>query len=180
MSSVYRDLGSVFLKGNDMTILNQLRNNARLWWHHSDLRKRGQVKEARTLEHKSVRSTLKNLRDAVTHGGYLSLAGAQWSLNVFEHAPEWTTSKQTYSVSGYYGVDNTCYIENACKLLNIPVLDSRGIDEGKRVQFAITMPMIGRAKGFKDESPVNSMSYVSINTWVRLASEYQGFKCIGV
>jgi hypothetical protein len=163
-----------------MTIFKQLRNNARTWWHHSDLRKRGAHKEARSLEHKSIRQTIKHLRDAKAYGGYLSLAGAQWSLTIYEHAPNWTSSKQTYSVQGYYSADDSCYLENACKLLDIPTLDSRAIDENERVSFALKMPLIARTKDFKDESPMHSLSYVSIETYVKLAAKYKGFKSMGV
>lgn len=50
-----------------------IRDDARQWWYHAQLRQQGQVEEARKREIKSTRETIRNLRRAKEAGGYLTL-----------------------------------------------------------------------------------------------------------
>lgn len=50
------------------SIYRALRHDAKNWWYHAQLRRLGDTKKARELEHKSLRNNIKDLREAMLHG----------------------------------------------------------------------------------------------------------------
>lgn len=64
------------------SVFRALRSDAREWWYHKDLRKRGQISEARQREHDSLRSNVRSLRQAIANGSFLTIGrtgGAAYS-----------------------------------------------------------------------------------------------------
>ena len=51
------------------TIYALLDHNARRWWYHIELRKRGKVAEARRRERQSIRENVRTLHQALENGG---------------------------------------------------------------------------------------------------------------
>lgn len=131
------------------TLLRALRAEARAWWYHADLRRRGNLTEARVRENRSIRDDLKTIRTArlatIGRGGSTvflsnnSRLTASWEMPILAHL--------------------------AC-----PVVDLRTISDDKIVRFAVSGPMVN-VDLIEDESPVHAFSYVTIETYVRLASE---------
>lgn len=55
-------------------IFRAIRSDARQWWYHSQLRRQGQVDEARKREHQSIASTVSHLRNAMANGGFVTIS----------------------------------------------------------------------------------------------------------
>lgn len=151
----------------ESSVYRILNNEAKNWWWHRDLRKQGKSKEARQLERKSILRSIETLRDVLNHGGYLSLGGSQWSLNIFEHRSSIDSmSTCKYSLSGYYGLNKSCYLESICKSLGIPVLDSRDLSYDNQWVY-IRGPLIN--KETRD-------GYVSLKDFVESKKSIPEFK----
>ena len=54
-------------------VARQIRAKARAWWYHQDLRRWGNFTEARRREHDSIRSCIRQLREAREAGGFLHI-----------------------------------------------------------------------------------------------------------
>jgi len=121
-------------------IYKTLNQEAKNWWWHKDLRKRGQLKEARFREQRHILNNVESLRDVLQFGGALMLGNAGWSLKTCEHPSKYSDNSSTSSVlSGYYNHNDQCYFEPICLKLGIPIIDTRQIDRFK----ACTMPLLG-------------------------------------
>lgn len=104
-------------------ILNRETKN---WWYHRQLRKEGNETEARKRERDSIKHGIEMLRDVIQHGGYLSLGRRGWSVNVFTHETS-ENSSQSYSLQGYYNLNNECYFETIFKRLGLPIVYTRDL-----------------------------------------------------
>jgi hypothetical protein len=104
------------------TVYGILDESARKWWYHAQLRKQGQVVEARAKERASIRSNIAKLREAKRNKGYaIALRGRHLFF----------IAKHTYE-SGYSPVETVAL----CKFVGIPVLDL-----GNRDALPAGMPM---------------------------------------
>lgn len=129
------------------TLLRALRAEARAWWYHADLRRQGNLTEARVRENRSIRDDLKTIRTArfatIGHGGSTifldkqSRITAGWELNILKHL--------------------------AC-----PVVDLRAIPMSELIRFSVSGPMVN-VDLTEDESPVHAFSFVTVETYIRLA-----------
>jgi hypothetical protein len=106
-----------------------LDEDARRWWYHKELRRRGAVAEARRRERASIRHSLDTLREALA-GGYLAIGRGGWTLHVSDNR----------RVEHYGGI--TAPTPRACLLLGIPVLDSTTVPDDRLVDL-IRLPMVG-------------------------------------
>jgi hypothetical protein len=131
------------------TLLRALRAEARAWWYHADLRRQGNLTEARVRENRSIREDLKTIRTA------------------------------RFATIGYGG--STIYLPNMARLtaswempilahLTCPVVDLRTIEINRLAEFSIKGPMVN-VDLTEDETPANAFSVVTVETYVRLASE---------
>ena len=127
-------------------IYRTLNNEAKNWWYHLELRKKGHIVEARKRERGAIKNKIKNLRKILEVGGYLSLGNAGWTLhsNSFKTSD---TSSQSFSVQGYYDLNKYCYLEDICKQLGIVVVDTRNIDPF----IAVNRPMKNFNEGYSTD-----------------------------
>lgn len=114
------------LSGDEVPDLySLLHQDARSWWYHAQLRRRGELDEARVKEREQVREQIKSLRLALENGGYATIArsGGNYTLTVGDG----------HTVSGH----NERIIISAY-LVGLPVLDFRSVDD---VGAIMSMPM---------------------------------------
>ncbi len=158
------------LSGDEVPdLLSLLRQDARRWWYHAQLRSRGEVDEARKRERDQVRDQIKELRLALVNGGYATIAnsGGTYTLTVGDG----------HTVSGH----NERIVLSAY-LVGLPVLDFRNVDD---IGAIITMPMpvIGNAMYWRD-SIINDMArlgdrYPTSMSYVYIADYFERAKAIG-
>lgn len=122
-----------------------LKQGARSWWYHVELRKNGNHSEARRREHQSVRSSISSLRETISNGGYLSLGRGGYTLHCSAHS----------TVSGY-GCDTSATVR-AAKHLGIPCIDTRTIPDS-RIYDTISLPMVALSPDEADPRPWGSLS----------------------
>lgn len=89
-----------------------LREDARAWWWHKQLRDRGDTKEARRLENEAVRKSIQYLKDA----SYFSIGRGGGTLH----------TTKSYWISG---ICKGAGKIKACILLGIPGYDSTEIND---------------------------------------------------
>lgn len=140
-----------------MSILKLLRNEAKMWWYHSDLRRQGSAKKARTLEHESVRNTINRLRDTIKSKGYGSVGRGGYSLHYIP-SPQGNLTYGKATLSGY-GDINSPLMQVAIKL-GIPVKDSTIIPDDRIIE-TLKFPMVGLQE--IDSKPYNSLSYAPLS-----------------
>ncbi len=111
------------------TLYTLLDHNARRWWYHLELRKRGQIAEARRRERQSIRENIRTLRQARDNGGFLIIGRHGWTL----YLARWHTLR-----SHYPGIEQP--FPQCCLLLGIPIIDTTTIpdrDLGQTLRFPI-------------------------------------------
>ena len=99
-----------------MSIYRLLNHEAKIWWYHSQLRKQGRIAEARELERKSIRSSVKTLRLLLEQNGTLTECGD--GTFITSQLRESPSSSYTSSMGGYRSGNETV---KAAALLGIPV-----------------------------------------------------------
>jgi hypothetical protein len=133
---------------SDVSIFRLLRFKAKSWWYFKDLRSRGQDQEAREKEHRSLRSNIKSLREAIKNGGYLSIGRGGWTLHIDDG----------HTLHHYGGIEQPFPL--ACKLLNIPIIDSTSIPDDL-ISQVISFPCIAIRRD--DEGrPLDPFSYARL------------------
>lgn len=130
---------------NNIFIL--LRQHAKGWWYFKELRSQGKNTEAREKEHKSTRSHIDQLRETIKNGGYLSIGRGGWTLHIDDG----------HTLGHYGGIEAD--IPQACKLLNIPIIDSTTIDDDLIVH-TLSIPLVGIKR--TDQAPFHSMAYAPL------------------
>ena len=63
-------------------IYRLLDQDARAWWYFKQLRRRGMRKEARKQERASIRSHVKDIREALANDGYFTQGRGGWALHI--------------------------------------------------------------------------------------------------
>lgn len=144
-----------------------LRDDAESWWYHKQLRKEGDVAEAKKREDKSVNDALANIGAAITNGGYGTIAQSG-------HTYTLTFSDNKYRQG--YSPDDIL----AAYVLGIPILDFRNVAPyDSRKVIRMSMPVLGDCK-FKVRDAYEewvaqrpgyptSMSYVPLAVYFRQA-----------
>jgi hypothetical protein len=106
-----------------------LNTSAKNWWYHRQLRKRGEVKEARRRERKAILDDVRVLRAALENDGFLTHGRGGWIL----HYEKWARHECR-------GTGLDAAIPQACLLLGIPILDSSTIPD-ERICKVLNFPM---------------------------------------
>lgn len=102
------------------SIYSILNNKAKIWYWHKELRQRGQIKEARMNERKTIRFHVDNLRN-----GYLL------SIGDFGSHLNWAKKES----SGWTEVSNIETMIELCNRVNIPIVDSRGFTLDQKMKI---------------------------------------------
>lgn len=113
------------------TLLNR---KAKAWWYHRQLREYGNIAEARRGEHRSLRDTVRTLRDGLRNGGFITIGRGGWSFHYAEGC----------TLSGYGGDEDDETIQAAIAL-GIPVCDSRTVPD-ERICETVGFPMPGLSR----------------------------------
>ncbi|KPJ96744.1 MAG: hypothetical protein AMS18_00360 [Gemmatimonas sp. SG8_17] len=111
-----------------MSIYGILDREAKAWWYHAQLRRQGNVVEARKRERQSIRRDVEQFRSALECGGLLQIGKGGHVFYYHPHA----------HVSGYENADG--HTAQCCRILGIPVLDVR--------------PVVDRNPGFVWRAPL--------------------------
>jgi hypothetical protein len=111
-----------------MTVRSFLNQDAKNWWYHAELRRQGQIREARRREHQSIRDNVKTLRLAIKNGGFITLGRGGWTLHI--------SSGHTHSG---YGCDDSGMVKAAIHL-GLHGWDSRVIPD-ERIYETVGLPM---------------------------------------
>lgn len=136
-----------------MGLYHDLNAHAKSWWHHKELRKRGQHKEAREKERKSIRNDIKTIREALaTPDAYVTVGGGGTVL----HLRRKTIQNQTRQLRMWPAVD---YLVSRRGVPCIMFTDDTPI----RAIFGASIPEVGRTE---DEKPATPMSYVTVKTYL--------------
>lgn len=139
-----------------MIIGHLLREDSKAWWYHQRLRQSGNrasLLDAMERERRSVRSAVRNFRDCLNAGGYLSIGRGGWTLHVDGRT----------TVAHYGGMET--YMAQCCLRLGIPIIDSTVISD-KDIYDVIKFPMVGIHA--VDLEPYNSMSFAPLATVAKL------------
>jgi hypothetical protein len=116
------------------TLYRILNYEAKSWWYHAQLRKEGQLVEARKRERASIRSWIGTLRQALASGGGVTVGRGGCAVH-YALAPD---SRSTGRREGYR---SDVYIEIA-KVVGLPWIDSRTVPDSTVVQ-TMNCPMVG-------------------------------------
>lgn len=136
-----------------------LNRNVKNWWYFVDLRKANKIKEARSLERKSILENIERIRKIKKIGGYLKLGKASWSIYYNGGG----------LLSGYYNKGNHCYYEEIFEKFNLLIIDSRNIQESKIVEYAISSPML--KLNIKESQGFGSFDYVTLKDYIKLCKD---------
>jgi hypothetical protein len=97
-----------------------LNDQAKRWWYHRLLRKRGEVQEAREREREAILEDVHVLRAALENGGFLINSWGGWTLH-------YDGRKRLHS--SFPGL--VAAIPQACLLLGVPAVDLTTIPEDR-------------------------------------------------
>lgn len=134
------------------TIYALLNNEAKAWWYHLELRRKGQHVEARRRERDSIKSKVETLRAAEL----MTIGRGGWSV----HCPTWSLQ----------GDGDSEPYATICRRLGVPVVDSRAapIDRVARASISGPMPAIGRKP---DPAPWRSFDYAPLSAYLAVWRE---------
>lgn len=98
------------------TIYAQLNHEAKVWWYHAELRRRGKTQEGRRRERESIRGSVALLRGLLGTRGHL-----QWGKDGCYHSSEIPTKDGSYTqhLGGYRSGQDTV---EAARRLGIPIV----------------------------------------------------------
>lgn len=92
------------------SLYRDLNRCAKTWWHYRDLRKRGQIAEARKLERESLRNEVQRLREVKVNKGFMSIGRGGATLHVSRNVEVqglWPCHQAIYKKAGVPTVDTT-------------------------------------------------------------------------
>ena len=148
------------------SVLNQKAKN---WWHFKNLRKRGQIKEARKLERASILKEIEDIRKAKKNG-YFSKGRCSSSLNYFEGNSSSNCGKH----------DSPEYTQLIIEM-GIPTVNTSELDYDGGADLCYRLPML-KWKLEKDENYIktdgkySTWCFVTPKTYKRLLIEAFGDK----
>jgi hypothetical protein len=131
------------------TLYSLINQHAKRWWYYADLRKKGQLAEARKLERDSIRREVANLRACkATPGGHIGLGRGGASIYT-----------KDCRVSGG---DNTYYRELGLHV-GLPIIDSTTITNDA-IYETVSLPMVavGRGPDPKPETGYGALDYAPL------------------
>ncbi len=121
-----------------MNAFRAIRQSARDWWYHRELRAQGQHEEATKREHRSCRDSVKTLRTALKSGGFLSIGRGGVTLYVDANT----------RVEGYCADSGDAL---AARLMGIPWVDTTTVpdeDAFGLVNLPMAKPGLEKREGF--------------------------------
>jgi len=139
------------------SIYEMLNEKAKAWWHYADLRRAGKTEEAQRHEARSLRGDFRTLAQALaSKGAHLRIGRGGFT---FLYADGCT-------VSGY---DEGKEYQKACRLLGIPVVDTRTVPN-ERLQSMFKLPMV--AVGREPEAePYHGFSYAPLSYYIEKVAQ---------
>lgn len=140
----------------NMSTLALVRERARSWWYHAELRERGQLEEARKREHKSTRDLIRGLRTAQKNGGYVSIA--EYGASFHPHDDRRTT-----------GINGDVYKELA-RRLGLLVVDKRPVAMTVSLSYNAPIPRIDASRA--DDPPYNGWKFCPLEYWIDYWAEH--------
>lgn len=134
-------------------LYQKLNQETKKWWFHQDLRNKGQIKEARRLERKSILERVKCLRGAV----FFSIGDYGSSLYIIDKKKKFGSGHSVLS-----GINGDLYLE-FCKALKIPWADTRGINFELK-NLVLKAPMIDPEKPETIKEKLNYLKEIGVKT----------------